>query len=236
MEVGQGRARRRATAEPTVPKPSNATRQRTKTSTSLSPSSPPGGSQPGQELAPEPRRDAVAWLPWRHRAGPSATLDEARLSVVPATIANRRGQIKSMYTDTWITPSTRRPSPPARTRAASPRSTKSAGTASPGCSRSRSASGAFTASSSMRAKNANADLAVGFLLRVVDRDQPLDRLAESGAPESSRPAGRSSRRDRARRRRPSRSTAARPARRPCGRCPGSRSWRCDAGRSRSGSR
>src|SRR5476649_1660238 len=71
--------RRRATAEPTVPKPSNATRQGELTVTRfflISPRDTRGGNW-------HLNRDAsVAWLPWRHRAGPSATLDEARLSVV----------------------------------------------------------------------------------------------------------------------------------------------------------
>src|SRR5471030_609515 len=83
--------RRRATAEPTVPKPSNATRQGELTVTRfflISPREARGGNWHLN------RDEIVAWLPWRHRAGPSATLDEARLSVVPRTIAKQSGQMQ----------------------------------------------------------------------------------------------------------------------------------------------
>ena len=63
------------------------------------------------------------------------------------------------------------------------------------------------------------------------------RRRSAGAPAPSRRPCRSARPlRRSSRRRPARNTAARRGRRPCARCPGSRSTRCDAGRSRSGSR
>ena len=92
-----------------------------------------------------------------------------------------------------------------------------------------------TTSSSTRPKNAVADLA-GLRVARVEIDQPLDRLRDPARRNLRGQPAEASRRDRARRRRPSRSTAARARRRACGRCPGSRSSRCDAGRSRSGSR
>src|SRR3954469_22106019 len=129
--------RRRATAAPTVPNPRIATRQRALTMalSLISPRAARGGNW-------HLNRDRVAWLPWRHRACPSATLDEARLTVVGhpkkpgrsqrsqrivfsalsafsavfsscETILKPRDASKSTYMDTWIKPSTRRPAPPA---------------------------------------------------------------------------------------------------------------------------
>src|SRR5471030_1618701 len=147
--------RRRATAEPTVPKPSNATRQGELTVTRfflISPRETRGGNWHLN------RDEAVAWLPWRHRAGPSATLDEARLSVVPATIAKRSARMQidtSAYVDSSDDYAEHSPSITSGAKsAASPRSMKSAGTASPGRSFSRSVSVALTTSSSTRPKNA----------------------------------------------------------------------------------
>ena len=83
----------------------------------------------------------------------------------------------------------------------SARSTKSVRHGVSAVSRSRSASVRRTRSTLTRPKNAVADSPV-VLLAPVHLDQPIDRLPESAAPESSRPGGRTSRRRARRRRRP----------------------------------
>ena len=178
----------------------------------------------GRELAPEPRRECVAWLPWRHRASPSATLDEARLSVVAEDYERRRriscrSAIVPNYTNRRCKSTIcirrlrralavhhlrrelgrlgrgRRSRPAPRRRAAASRDRPAA----PSPRRARSAP-----------KNAAADLA-GAAARARTARSAARPPPESAAPESSPRAARTSRRDRARRRRPSRNTAARRA-------------------------
>ena len=165
-----------------------------------------------QELAPNRDRAEIAWLPWRRRACPSATLDKRAYSVVRGLYSHNRTDSHHDIADSSDLRRALAVHDHRRELADSARSTKSAGTASCGVSRSRSASSSRTRSTLTRREEVGRRLVRRCALARTARSAGRPPR-ESGAPEPSTPSARSVAPPcSARRRRPSRNTAGRPAR------------------------
>ena len=182
-------------------------------------------------------RVSLAWLPWRHRACPSATLDEARPYSVVWCDCIKRSDMQIEHMHTSIMPSTRRPSLPARTRRLGQVDEVVPARRPPRSGAPDRASSAVTRSTSTRCEERRSPTRRPCLL--------ARRRARSAARRLGNPPRRNLRGQPAEAsRRASVGAAAdhhevlrhRRDRRAAARCPGTRSWRCGAGRSRSGSR